>query len=133
MPGVIYSPSRTSRVKELHDFRTHVGATGGSQKELGKFNIVLLNELGAAQSISIKNPSADQHRSAFIPLSECLGLRQTTYAQRCGHDRIRLVGKSVEKSLHPVKFIWLIKPLISLTNCVIERDDNFERRDSQFE
>ena len=92
------------------------------QKGLGKFNVILLNELGAAQSISVKNPSADQHREAFVPLGECPGLRQTTYAQCCGHGRIRLVGKSIEKSLHPVKFIWLI----SLTNCVVEREDNLE-------
>ncbi len=86
----------SSRAKEHHDFPTHAGATGGSQKELGKSNIVLLNELGAAQSIPVKNLSVDQHRTAFIPLGECLGLCQTTYAQCCGHERICLVDESVE-------------------------------------
>jgi len=83
---------------------------------LGKLDVVLLNVLGTVQTITVKNPSTDQHRGALVPLGESLGLRQTTHAQRCGHDRIRLIGKSFEKPLHSVKFIRFIEPLINFTN-----------------
>lgn len=93
---------------------------------MGRLRVILPNEFSAVDVIVVKNPSTNQHRSALVLLREGLRLRQSTYAQRCCHYRIRLVSQSVENSLHTFDFVRLIKPFVNGTYCVIEGDDNLE-------